>query len=452
MRSIKSKFAVAFALTGILGAVIVAFIARGLTYQAFTKFNIEEIESETTETLTQYYRQIGSWDGVENIFDPDQPENDKASKPFIPFLIADDRGDVVLSVPPEMLEGIISKGIPEHVLDNGKQINIDDRVVGTVYFFSRPEGISPSEIGFLRLIDKSTILAAVIGIVLGILLSVFLTRSFTKPIQDLSQAALEISRGNLGKQVEVTTKDELGILGNSFNTMSAELERSDRLRRQMTADIAHELRNPMTVLGVHLEGMKDGTLKLTSERINTLYGIHQQMHRIIDDLRDLSLADANKLPLYKSATDPVELLNLVVQTYAQMAEEKKVSLSYIKGEDLPLVNADPLRLSQVIGNLVHNAIENTSAGGSVELSAEPEGEWMVFRVTDTGIGIPEEELANIFLRFYRVDAARQTESGNSGLGLAIARSLTEAHGGKITVESKVGEGSTFSVYIPIEKA
>ena len=294
-------------------------------------------------------------------------------------------------------------------------------------------------------------MAAVVGIALGILLSILLTTSFTKPIQDLSQAAMEISEGKLGTQVEVTRKDEIGILGNSFNVMSAELARYDLLRRQMTADIAHELRNPMTVLGVHLEGMKDGTLKANPERINTLFGIHQQMRRIIDDLRDLSLVDANKLPLYKSATDPDELLSLVAQSYKEMAAEKKIKLTYKRNKDLPQIHADPHRITQVIGNLVHNAIDNTHSGGSVKITAECEDNWMVFHVSDTGVGIPKEELPNIFLRFYRIDAVRQAETGNSGLGLAIARSFTEAHGGKITVESEVGVGSTFSVYIPIDE-
>lgn len=450
MRSLYFKFAVALASTSILGAVIVAFMARGLTYRAFSQFNAAEVQAEITDKLTVYFQENGGWEEVEGIFklgdDNPQAEDIKV----IPFVILDPGGEVLASVPPMdpgMIDGI---AFSQDIMDGAITIMVDDENAGQVIFSRKPEINGPAERGFFMLVDKASIWAALAGISISIILSLVFTRQFTRPISDLSQAALQISEGNLGQQVQIKRNDEIGVLAESFNLMSAELQKSDRQRKQMTADIAHELRNPMTVLGIHLEGLKDGTLELTDERIDILFNVHHQLWRIIDDLRDLSLADANELPLNKTDIQPGATLQMAVYSYLQMATEKGILLSVTTPDDLPMIHVDPQRFSQVIGNLIRNALDNTPEGGKVRIEALAEDEWLVINIIDNGVGIPVDEIPRIFQRFYRIDPSRQSKSGNSGLGLAIARSLTETHGGKISVKSTLGEGSTFTVLFPFQ--
>ena len=367
----------------------------------------------------------------------------------IPFMIVDENGIVLANVPPGNPAEIEEVNLSDENLQEGTTLTVNGKNQGILIFTRMPEYFGPAENRFFSLVDAASFCAALAGITISIVISLLFTRQFTLPIRDLSEAALQIAEGKLGQQVQINRNDEVGVLAKSFNLMSVELEKADSQRRQMTADIAHELRNPMTVQGIHLEGLKDGTLKMTPERVDILFNIHNQMWHIIDDLRDLSLADANKLPLHKVEVQLMDVVQNVVNAYREMAEEKGIELACIWEDDLPRIMVDRSRIAQVIGNLVHNALDNTGRGGRVTLEADFTDDDVVIGVTDTGVGIPEDEIPLIFQRFYRIDPSRQSERGNSGLGLAIANSLTEAHGGHIQVKSREGFGSTFSVFLPL---
>jgi signal transduction histidine kinase len=268
-------------------------------------------------------------------------------------------------------------------------------------------------------------------------------------VRELTDATGRIADGELGLQVEVRTKDELGELSSSFNKMSGDLLHSQHLRRQMTADIAHDLRTPLSVILGYTEALSDQKLPGSADIYGVLYKEAQLLNHLVEDLRTLSLADAGELPLVQRPTPTRELLERVALAYVGLGEERQVTVRVDAGEDLPMLNIDPERMTQVLGNLVSNAVRHTRAGGEVVLGAHPvHTNKMVIDVRDTGEGIAPEELPHIFNRFYRSDQARQ-QNGSSGLGLAIAKSIVTAHGGTISAESTVGEGTTFIITLPI---
>jgi signal transduction histidine kinase len=255
--------------------------------------------------------------------------------------------------------------------------------------------------------------------------------------------------GDLNQQVAVYSADELGKLAAAFNQMSADLHRAQELRQQMTADIAHELRTPLTVIAGYVEGLTDGTFKPTPTRLEAIQSEVALLRRLVEDLRTLSLADAGELKLMKQPVPPRDLLDSVAQSFGALASKQGVALNTQTSPDLPAIPLDRERMIQVLTNLTANALRYTLSGGAVTLRAEQAPQGVQFSVQDTGAGISPEHLPNIFERFYRADSARHTENGESGLGLAIAKSIVEAHRGTIHAESVVGGGTTMKITLPL---
>src|ERR1035437_10329397 len=215
----------------------------------------------------------------------------------------------------------------------------------------------------------------------------------------------------------------------------------------MTADIAHDLRSPLTVIGGYVESVRDGVLKPTPERLDTIHAEVQHLQRLVEDLRTLSQADAGELRLNRVPVSPLALLEQMAKSYNQLAARKKVALDVQAQADLPEILLDPDRMAQVFGNLISNSLRYTPEGGQILLAAGQEKDSLAFSVQDTGQGISAEALPHIFDRFYRADPAR-AQGSESGLGLAIARSIVEAHGGSISAESELGKGTKIRVVFP----
>ncbi|OUC06367.1 histidine kinase, partial [Litorilinea aerophila] len=336
-------------------------------------------------------------------------------------------------------------------LAGGVPIRVNDQVVGWLLIDwprSRQLPGSPEQ-DFLSRINRAIVLGALGATAVALLLGVILARTLTRPIRELTAATQQVAQGDLGHQVEIHTQDELGELASSFNQMSARLARANQLRRQMTADIAHDLRTPLSVILGYTEALSEAKLPGSPEIYEVMHAEAQHLSRLIDDLRTLSLADAGELPLFREETEPGALLSRVAMAQRPQAEQRGVTLTVRQEASLPTIQVDPERMVQVLGNLVGNALRYTPAGGTIELAAYPTAGGVVLQVRDTGSGIDPEDLPYIFERFYRGDKARH-ENGESGLGLAIAKSLVEAHGGTIQVESTPGEGTTFRITLPAE--
>jgi two-component system OmpR family sensor kinase/two-component system sensor histidine kinase BaeS len=274
------------------------------------------------------------------------------------------------------------------------------------------------------------------------------------PVADMMAAADAIAAGDLSVRVPENTQGDIGRLAARFNRMTAELERSEQQRRNLTADVAHELRTPLHILQGNLEGVLDGVYEPTPAHIAATLDEAHTLTRLVNDLQLLSLAEAGELPLHRGPVVVAELLGTVAGRFATAAAEMGVTVVARDADAALTVEADPKRLEQVLSNLVGNALRHTAAGGEVVLAAErvagpDKVESVSLSVSDTGAGIPAEELPYIFDRFWRGDRSRTREGGSgSGLGLAIARQLVLAHGGEITAESEVGVGTVVTVALP----
>ena len=274
-------------------------------------------------------------------------------------------------------------------------------------------------------------------------------RRLLVPLSDLVNAADAVAGGDLSVRVEETGRGSVGRLVHSFNHMTAELELADRRRRNLTADVAHELRTPLHVIQGTLEGVLDGVYEPTPTHIEATLAETRQLARLIEDLRVLSLAEAGELPLAVETVDILELLTDVQTSFSGQAEVAEIDLRVEGPVERLTVQGDAGRLDQVFSNLVANALRYTPPGGEIVLSARAVPGAVEIVVRDSGKGIAPEELPYIFDRFWRGDAARGRSTGGSGLGLAIARQLVRAHKGTIEVASNVGVGTRLSVTLPV---
>ena len=277
----------------------------------------------------------------------------------------------------------------------------------------------------------------------------FLSVRIVRPLGQLARAAERIAQGNYGERVPVTGSDELTILAAAFNDMAASLESAELRRRQLLSDLAHELRTPLATIEGYLEGVRDGVMPASAETWAVLETESGRLRRLVDDLQKVSRAEERQLDLRIRPVSPAAIVAAAVQAAEPAYLAKKVELRCTVDERLPQLAADPDRIGEVLANLLDNALRHTPPGGRVEVLAERHGDDVELVVVDSGEGIPPEHLGRVFERFYRVDSGRTRAMGGSGIGLAIARALVEAHGGRIRAESEgAGQGARFIVTLP----
>jgi len=270
------------------------------------------------------------------------------------------------------------------------------------------------------------------------------------PLADVMEAADRVAAGDLSARVSREGPGDFGRLARSFNRMTEELQRTDLQRRNLTADVAHELRTPLQIIQGNLEGILDDVYEPTDEHIRTTLDETRLLARLVEDLQTLSLAEAGELPLMREPVDVSELLADVGTSFSGQAEAAGIELRVEVGNALPTVTGDVARLEQVLGNLLANALRHTPEGGHITVRGDSADGGIRITVRDTGEGIPAEDLPHVFDRFWRGDRSRSRAGGaGSGLGLAIARHLVHAHGGWIDVESEVSLGTTFTIDLPI---
>lgn len=342
------------------------------------------------------------------------------------------------------------------LLGNQYQVNIGGKpirrpmggeVLGMLYIV-RPTTDPTSLKSVVGEINRFLFLGGLLALIVATILTIVLSRLITRPVHDLGLAAKRLGEGDFSYRVSYKGKDELGELANTFNSMAESLETAETIRENMVTDVAHELRTPISNIRGQLEAIGD---KLMKPDVHTLSSIYEEailLSRLVDDLQDLTLAEAGKLKLRRQPEDIKQLIELTIRAVRYTATTKKISLHTDLPRGLPLLDIDAQRISQVLHNLIDNAIAHTSQGGSVTVAAKQTSKEVEISVTDTGEGIPAEDLPNIFERFYRVDKSRARSTGGSGLGLTIAKRYVEAHGGKVSVESEPGKGSRFSFTLP----
>ncbi len=270
----------------------------------------------------------------------------------------------------------------------------------------------------------------------------------TRYVNEVLKAADKLAEGDYSVRVLTDGPPALHNLGRAFNKMAGRLEENDQIKRNMLADVTHELRTPLTVIQGNLEAIQDGVYEADAERLSSLYEETEVMAHLIEDLRTLALAESGALILNKELTDLVDLTEDVVSVFQEAVREKKIRLTFETSPDLPLMNVSAVRMREVLSNLLNNAIRHTPQLGQIELridkTNQDQGDWIQITITDTGEGIPEQDLDRIFERFYK-----SGDSGGMGLGLSIAKRLVEAHDGQLTAESTLGEGTKMRIILPV---
>ena len=288
----------------------------------------------------------------------------------------------------------------------------------------------------------------ILSIVVGLGAGIVIARIVSAPINDLAQAAHRVGQGELGVRVKPHGSQEMVELADTFNKMAADLQHAEILRNNLMADVSHELRTPLTVLEGNLRAALDHVYALDEAEIANLYGQTRHLIRLVSDLRELALAENHQLPLERQPTDLNALVAETLQAIEPLAVEKDVRLAN-QTAPLPELTVDPIRIRQVLFNLLSNALRHTPAGGEISVSGTREGGEVRLAVRDTGEGLEPDQLAAVFDRFYRTDRSRSRDTGGTGLGLAIVKAIVEAHGGRVEARSAGrGQGSTFTVVLP----
>ena len=448
--SVKMMLALGLVVVVAVGAVALAVNASaGRHLEDYVTAGMQARAAALAPTLERYYIARGSWAGVAESLQPGH---------------AMGRG-----MGPMRMHGNPLAGLGGVVLaDAGGQVLLDtttngglDRLAPALLRVAEPledeggavvgylvVGSGPQEALLAENLGRSILYAGLAAGAVAIALGLVLTRTVARPLQVLAEGTRRIGQGDLAHRVAVTSPDEIGDLARRFNEMAAALERQEESRRALTADVAHELRTPLAVIRAQVEALQDGVFDLTPEAVAPIHDQVLLLGRLVDDLRELALAEAGQLPLERSETDPAALAERVAAAFGPRAQTAGIDLRVEAPAGLSPLWADAQRLEQVLANLLTNALRHTPPGGRVALRVAEEGGRLAFRVEDSGSGIAPEDLPHVFDRFYRGDPARSTGDGHTGLGLSIAQGLARAHGGEITVESCPGAGSTFIVTLP----
>jgi len=427
MRSLSLKLILAFLAVVLVAVALVAVIASQTTAKEFSDFIFDQYQEGTISQLEEYYRSHGEWAGVgTEVSFPGRIPLDghipTGARERGGITITDESGKIIIAGSGYQPGDTVSQA----EFADASPITVDGQTVGWILPLRMEFGRGPSEALFLNRINQTLIYSAIGALFVALVLGIFLARTLTRPLRELTAATRAVAEGDLGLTVPVRSKDELGKLTASFNRMSEELARSTSIRRQMTADIAHELRTPISIILGHADAVHDRVLPPTQETFDIIRDEACRLERLVEDL----LEDA-------------------AAAYHPLALERGIEVRREIAPDLPEVYVDPDRMAQVLGNLLSNALRYTLKGGTVTLAASLLEQEVELRIQDTGPGIGAEDIQHVFDRFYRADKSRQRDSGGSGLGLAIAKSIVENHGGRIWAESPDDSGTTFVIMLPI---
>jgi signal transduction histidine kinase len=390
--------------------------------------------------LTMYYARHGDWSGAQ--LEVERIEQITGER----VILANGGGRIVADSEGELIGQLVGQGWgtpAAWLVHNGVS-------VGALYV-GLPGGNLGIE-GLLTSTNRTLLLVALAAGLGAVLLILSLSHRILAPVEALTVAVRQMEAGDLSQQVEIASNDEIGDLARAFNSMADGLARLEELRRNMVSDVAHELRTPLTNIQGYLQALRDGVLEPERHVIDSLYAEAILLNHLVDDLQELSLAEAGQLRLERQPVALADVVDRAVGPFGSRAETEGITLQVNLPEDLPLVDVDPQRIGQVLRNLVENGLTYTESGGNIGIAACVRDLWIEVKVWDTGTGIAAEDLPFVFERFYRADKSRSRATGGAGLGLAIAKQLIEAHGGRIEVESRIGQGTQFTFKLPVAKS
>jgi signal transduction histidine kinase len=454
MNRLWVRLSLTFSFLVMLGPVIVITVSNLLVRGDFFQLVIQrELTSPggLIDRLESYYSENNSWDGVETLTQsqvfivPNRPNGIGV------VLVDEGRNFVTSSVPLRDINESIRQNWQTYIpiVINGRSrgllglVNIPFNEAMMSNLSNQPSVIQQA----LQIIVTFAFFSAFMGMTLGVIIS----RSLTAPLAKLTQVTRDFGRRKLGVRAEVKGSDEIQELAQAFNEMATDIENSEKLRRNLMADVAHELRTPLSVLQANLQALSDGVYPMTQEEIVKLLTQTEQLSRLVNDLRELALAEAKQLKLKMTEVNLNELIHETILDFSPIAQSHGVSMTTMDPKIPILLQADGYRLKQVLHNLVQNALTHTPKMGTVGISLELDHQHVLIHVRDTGKGIPNEHIPYIFDRFYRIDSSRNRATGGIGLGLSIVKAIVEMHHGHLIVESEgvPGKGTTFSISLPL---
>ncbi|MCQ6561596.1 sensor histidine kinase [Paenibacillus mendelii] len=448
--TVRRKLFVSIASFIVAMSVIFVLVTQFVVKAALEHIRIvdrSEQMTELSEIFLDYFKQSGgSWDRAQ-----DDPIvlNGYKNLPTASILLKSATGEVLYSQGEASFEMITRLGIHSDIRLNGETI--------AVLYYHDPEvaNLSKIQIGISSSVSTLLMIGSLIFLLVSLLIANWLSKRLTRPLGQLLPAIERLGRGELGVQAPVSSKDEYGTVARALNNMSQQLQLAEEVRRNLVADVSHELRTPLTILRGKLDLIQEFGHSIKPEALLPLQDELIRLTRLVDDLHQLSLAEAKKLSIDRKLTNIEALLQRMIERVEDDAESKRVAIVLHRTSNVPEILIDPYRMTQVFLNLLVNAIRHTPSGGLITVNIEAdkrpvdESGSLRISITDTGTGINPEHLPYIFNRFYRADEARTRHSGGMGLGLAIAKEFVLAHNGTMDVSSTLGEGTTFIVTLPI---
>lgn len=456
MRNLQFRLLAAFAVVILVTITTVLFFLNQATQSEIRQYQDRIIgmrADRMQRDLSLYYISQGGWDGVQNVVEQYAALYDQR-------VVLTDTGGVAVADSEAAFIGKPVAGLVDKTWNNrpltlaSMALPPRTQPIGTLYL-SQPSvtGAALASLGILYTqVGRYFLWGGLVAVAIAIVMTFLLSRRALAPMRALSASAQAIGRGDFSQRAKVKDRGDLGELAKAFNTMADDLQRLEKLRQDLVADTAHELRTPLSNVRGYLEAIRDGVVKPDTTTINSLSEEVGLLSRLVDDLQELALAEAGQLKMEIQAEDAGDIVNQAVAAARAAAMSKGVGLSANVNDPLPQCKADPDRIRQVLHNLLNNAITHTPSGGTIAMEARLLDGFIEISVKDSGEGIPAEELPNIFERFYRVDKSRARTTGGYGLGLTIAKRIVEAHGGTIQVTSELGKGSRFAFTLPVAVA
>ena len=456
-------FALVAVVTAVVMTLVLAYVWEG-QFRGYTRENMQRLAQSTADTLSAEYRQAGKWtDGT-----LEYARSASSASSDIGVQVIDSHGKVLYDdtwgsgrrrgsdtaarnnesstvMPPTELDSIVTADV----------LDANNDVVGQVrlWAFGSEALLTKADAAFRSNSYTAIAYSAIVAVVLAFIMGSLASRSLTRPIKIITSTASQIRGGDLTARTGLTGDDEIGRLGEIFDSMANTLERDIKFEHRLTSDVAHELRTPLMAMLVTVEAMQDGVLPADDEHFETVASEVRRLSRLVDAMLHLSRIENGKRQLKVEATDVVHLVRSLVSVQHQLFHERGLHLRFDDKTSRHecFADIDPDLIREAITNIMSNAMRYTSPGGWVVVSVDNDRRDVIISVADTGIGIAEEEVPKVFARFWRSDASRERVSGGLGVGLAITKEIIDQHNGTIEVQSEVGKGTTFILHIPLAR-
>lgn len=458
-KSLKGKLILSYLAVALITVLVVSALIRLTSGQSLMNLVVDEQTAMIKEAAQTYFTTNGTMDGFFDYysklsqFQPNEPQTGSPNKPPQSHEFRGVNGlvdtDFNALIPMPGFE--IGQTVPSAKIEQKIAVEVNGETVAWILPDTNHQfKLSSEEQLFLERTTLAIGLAAAAGILIAVAMGFLLAGGILKPIRRLTKASRALSHGELNQQVPVTSSDELGQLTSTFNQMSSDLARVDAQRKQMTADITHDLSTPLQIISGYIEMLEDGEVTLSPERLEIIKTEIENLRRLVGDLSTLTQVESGALEIQLQTIPPGQMLERIAQAYHPIAAHQNVLFSMDLQEDIPNIVVDEGRMQQVLKNLVDNALRYTPKGGQITLGLAADKENVQIKVTDSGTGISADDLPYVFDRFYRADKSRGGTPGKMGLGLAICKALVTAQGGEIHAESAgAGKGTTMVISFPI---